>query len=55
MCHDWPVKNAIVTLPIRMRENLKRSSGQNKDLGAASQTLLTEVGYHFSDLGSSEN
>ena len=43
MCHDWPVKKAIVSLPIKMRENLKRSSGQNKDLGAASQTLLTEV------------
>ena len=43
MHHDWPVKKAIVSLPIRMRENLKPSSGQNKDLGAASQTSLTEV------------
>ena len=51
MRHDWPVKKAIVNLPIRM----KRSSGQNKDLGTASQTLLTEVGYHVSDLGSPEN
>ena len=55
MRHDWPVKKGIVNLPIRMRENLKRSSGQNKDLGTASQTLLTEVGYHVSDLGSPEN
>ena len=24
--HDWPVKNAIVDLPIEMKENSKRSS-----------------------------
>ena len=49
--HDWPVKNAIVDLPIRLKENSKRISGksksplgaQNKDIGAASQTLLTRV------------
>ena len=23
MCHDWPVKNAIVNLPIRMKGNSK--------------------------------
>ena len=47
-CHDWPVKKAIVNLSIRMKGNSKRTSGnslslpgaQNKDLGAALQTLL---------------
>ena len=47
--HDWPVKNNIVDLPIGLRENSKRISGnslrplgaQNKDIGAASQTLRT--------------
>ena len=46
--HDWSVKNAIVDLPIKLKENLKRTSGnslsplgaQNKDIGAASRTLL---------------
>ena len=47
--HDWPVKKAVVDLPIRLKGDLKRTSGnslspfgaQNKDLGvAASQTLL---------------
>ena len=50
-CHDLPVKKAIANLPIRMKGNLKRTSGnslnplgaQNKDLGTASQTLQTEV------------
>ena len=49
--HDWPVQNAIVNLPIRLKENLKHISGnllsllgaQNKYIGAASQTLLTGV------------
>ena len=49
--HDWPVKKAIVDLPIDMKENSRRPSGnslsppgaQNKDFGAASQTLLTGV------------
>ena len=52
--HDWPVKKAIVDLPIRMKRNSKRTSGnslsplgvQEKDIGAASQTLpwlLTKV------------
>ena len=43
--HDWPVKNAIVDLPIRMKGNSKRISGnslsplgaQNKDLAASSR------------------
>ena len=49
--HDWPVKNAMVDLPIKMKENSKRSYGnslsplepQNKDIGAALQTLLIEI------------
>ena len=49
--HNWPVKKTIVDLPINIKENSKRPSGnslsppgaQNKDLGAASHTLLTEV------------
>ena len=49
--HDLPVEEVIVHLPIRMKENSKRTSGnslsplgsQNKDIGASSQTLLTEV------------
>ena len=50
-CHDWPVEKAIVDLPIRLKENSKRVSGnsssplgaQNKDYGAASETSLTKV------------
>ena len=53
--HDWPVKKAIVNLPIRMKGNSKRTSGnslnplgaQNKDLGTASQTLLIEVKFRL--------
>ena len=45
------VKNAIVDLTVRLKENTKCISGnslsllgtQNRDNGAASQTLLTEV------------
>ena len=51
MCHDWPVKKAIVNLPIRLKGNLTHISGnslspmgaQNKDIGTASQTFLTRV------------
>ena len=51
MCHDWPVKKDIVNLLVRMKGNLKRTSSnllsplrdQNKDLGTASEMLLTEV------------
>ena len=51
MRHDWSIKNPIVDLPIRLKGNTKRTSGfllsplgsENKDIGAASQTLLTEV------------
>ena len=50
-CHDWPVKKAIVDLPIKLNGNLKRISSnllrpleaQNRDFGPASQTLLTGV------------
>ena len=52
--HDWPVKNANVDLPIRMKGNSKRTSdnsfspfgAQNKNLVTALkvlQTLLTKV------------
>ena len=49
--HDWPVKKAIVDFPIKLKGNSTRTSGnllsllgaQNKDVAAASQTLLTEV------------
>ena len=49
--HDWPVTKDIVDLPIRIRGNSKRTSGnslsplgaQNEDIGTAPQTLLTEV------------
>ena len=49
--HDWPVKKAIVDFPIKLKGNSTRTSGnllsllgaQNKDVVAASQTLLTEV------------
>ena len=49
--HDWPVKNAIVDLPIKMKGNSECCSShssnplvaQNKDMGAALQMLLTEV------------
>ena len=47
--HNWPVKIAIVDLPISLKGNSKRISGnslspfgaQNKDISAAWQTLLT--------------
>ena len=49
--HDWPVKNAIVHLLIRLKKKkemhfcyLVESIGaQNKDIGATSQMLLTKV------------
>ena len=49
--YDWPVKKAIVDLPIGMKENSKCTSSnslspagaQNKDISAALQTLLTEL------------
>ena len=55
MCHDWPVKTAIVDFPIRLKGILKSTSSnllslleaQNKDLGAASQRLLIRVTLHL--------
>ena len=55
MRHDWPAKKTFIDLPIKMKGNSKRTSGnslsqlgaQNKDIGAASQTLLTEVKLHL--------
>ena len=49
--HDWPVKKAIVDLQIKTKGNSRRDSrnwlsplgAQNKDISAASQTLLTQV------------
>ena len=47
-CHDWPVRNPIVYLSIKMKGKLKRTSGnsltplgaQNGDFGAASRILI---------------
>ena len=49
--HDWPIKKAIVDLPIRLKGNWKPTSSnllsllgaQSKDLSIASQMLLTRV------------
>ena len=49
--HDWPIKKAIVDLPIRLKGNWKPTSSnllsllgaQSKDLSTASQMLLTRV------------
>ena len=53
MHHDWSIKKAILDLPIRLKgiwnahsliiNSLSLLGAQNKDLGAASQTLLTGV------------
>ena len=51
MCHDRPVKTAIVNFSIRLNGILKPTSNnllslleaQNKDLSAASQRLLIRV------------
>ena len=48
MHHDWPVVEAIVNLPIKIKGNSICTSGnslsllgaQNKDIGTASQMLL---------------
>ena len=49
--HDWPVKKAIVNLPVRLKGNSKRTPGSSlsplgalrMDFKAAWQTLLTGV------------
>jgi len=51
LCYDWPVKNLTINLPLRLKGNSKRISGnllslleaQNKDIGATSKTLLAGV------------
>ena len=51
MHYDEPVKKAIVNLPVRLKGNLKHISckllcllvAQNKEISAASETLLTKV------------
>ena len=53
--HDWPVKNPISGLPIGSKGKMICTSSdllsllgtQNKDLGAASQVLLTGVRLHL--------
>ena len=46
-CYDLSVAKALVDLPIRLKGNSKCISSnvvaQNKDIGAALQTLLTRV------------
>ena len=42
MCHDWPVKNAIVNLQISVIENSKRTSGNS--LGPNLLNLYVDVG-----------
>ena len=50
-CHNEFVKKAIADFPTKMKGNSKRTSGyllsplwaKNKDIGTASQTLLTKV------------
>ena len=45
--HKWPVKNAVVNLPIRLKGNSANSlspfEAQNKDMGFVAQTLLTRI------------
>ena len=55
MCHDRPVKTAIVDFPIRLKGILKLTSSnllslleaQNNDLDAASQRLLIRDTLHL--------
>ena len=55
MHHDWPVKKAMVNMPVSSKGNLKCISGnllsplraQNKEFGAASQTLLSRVSLQY--------
>ena len=49
MHHDWPVKKVIVDLPIRLKGNSKRISGnsfsplgtQDKDISTSSNTFTS--------------
>ena len=55
MHHDWPVEEAIINLPIKMKGNSKHTSGdlmsllraQSNDISTASQMLLTNVKLHL--------
>ena len=55
MHHYWPVEEAIINLPIKMKGNLKHTSGdltsllraQSNDISTASQMLLTNVKLHL--------
>ena len=38
MHHDWPLKKAIVDLPIRLKGNLSLLGAQDEDISAALQT-----------------
>ena len=60
MCHDWPVENAMVNLPIEMTGNSKITFGntlrtQNINIGAAYLMLiLTEVKLHLARYSNGE-
>ena len=60
MCHDWPVENAMVNLPIEMTGNSKIAFGntlrtQNINIGAAYLMLiLTEVKLHLARYSNGE-
>ena len=55
MCHDWPVKSAMVNLPIRLKGNLKNISSNslsvfgahNKDISPALRMSLTGLQLHL--------
>ena len=63
MCHHWPVKKAIVDLPIRLKGNSNLRYGnslslmgpQNKDLGTSLQILLFGVSKHYFATQATEN
>ena len=63
MCHHWPVKKAIVDLPIRLKGNSNLRYGnslslmgpQNKDLGTSLQILLFGVWKHYFATQATEN
>ena len=42
--HDWPVKKAIVDLPIRMKGSSKRTSGNSSSpLGAENKDFIDRI------------
>ena len=46
-CHDWPVKKAIVDLPIRLKGNLKRISGNSLSLLGARPRISALLRRHY--------